>query len=404
MPIFYEERRAMTPKLRFPEFVDKWQQYKLGDLSKIFDGTHQTPKYVNFGVPFYSVENVTADNFTDTKYISEEVYARETKRIERGDILMTRIGDIGTAKYIDWDVRASFYVSLALIKKLEKINNKFLSHYIASNRFQSELWAQTLHVAFPKKINLGDIGSCKVMLPAIEEQQKIAEFLTAVDERIELASRKVEKLETYKRGLTQKIFTRTLRFKRDDGSDFPEWEEKCTGDVGKVVTGKTPATSKKELWNGGLAFITPTDIVEGKKYQSLTERTVSEDYVYDILPIGTTVFTCIASIGKMAITSIPSVTNQQINSIIPGELIDQEFLFYAVQSIAPKIKASQASNTLPIINKTEFSKFRVPVPDKTEQQKIATFLSQIDEKITLEAEKLEELKKFKKALLQRMFV
>lgn len=215
----------LVPRLRFPGFEGGWQQHRMGDLTRIFDGTHQTPRYVSSGIPFYSVENVTANNFTDTKYITEEVFTKETKRIERGDILMTRIGDIGTARYIDWDVKASFYVSLALIKKSEKINNKFLGHYITSNHFQSELWAQTLHVAFPKKINLGDIGNCEVILPSDEEQEKIAAFLTAVDERIELASRKVEKLETYKRGLTQKIFTRTLRFKCDDGSDFLEWSD-----------------------------------------------------------------------------------------------------------------------------------------------------------------------------------
>ena len=95
-----------------------WSRINLRDIARIYDGTHQTPNYVESGVPFYSVEHVTSGNFDDTKLISEEVFAAESRRVvvEKGDILMTRIGDVGNAKYIDWNVRASFYVSLALLK------------------------------------------------------------------------------------------------------------------------------------------------------------------------------------------------------------------------------------------------------------------------------------------------
>ncbi|MFM6250287.1 MAG: restriction endonuclease subunit S, partial [Dolichospermum sp.] len=118
--------------------------------------------YQESGIPFYSVEHVTSNNFKDTKFIAKEVFEKENKRVklEKGDILMTRIGDIGTPKYIDWDVEASFYVSLALLKQSKKINSLFLAHYIKTNLFQNELHQRTIHVAFPKKINLGEIGYC----------------------------------------------------------------------------------------------------------------------------------------------------------------------------------------------------------------------------------------------------
>jgi type I restriction enzyme S subunit len=150
-------KNIFSQKLRFKddngnEFPN-WEIKKLKDVSKIYDGTHQTPNYVDNGIPFYSVEQVTANQFDNTKYISEEVYEKENKRVklQRGDILMTRIGSVGVAKYINWDVNASFYVSLALIKKSNKVNNEYLSHFINSLFFQSELWKRTIHVAFPKK-------------------------------------------------------------------------------------------------------------------------------------------------------------------------------------------------------------------------------------------------------------
>jgi type I restriction enzyme S subunit len=185
-----------------------WEKKKLGEIANVFDGTHQTPKYVEKGVPFYSVEHVTANQFAETKYITEEVFEKENKRVklEKGDILMTKIGDIGTPKYLDWEVNASFYVSLALIKCYENMTSEYLNQFIISDFFQKELWKRTIHVAFPKKINLGEISNCIVQRPEIEEQTKIANFLTAIDQKIEQVSQQIAKAETWKKGLLQKMF------------------------------------------------------------------------------------------------------------------------------------------------------------------------------------------------------
>lgn len=123
-----------------------WEEKRLGEVAKIYDGTHQTPNYVDAGIPFFSVEQVTANNFDRTKFITEDVFEKESKRVvlERGDILMTRIGDIGTCRLIDWDVRASFYVSLALVKCNSAVNSSFLNQFMSSILFQRELWKRTI--------------------------------------------------------------------------------------------------------------------------------------------------------------------------------------------------------------------------------------------------------------------
>ena len=153
------------------------------------------------------VEHITADNFTQTKFISEEVFEKENKRVklEKGDILMTRIGDIGTSKYISWNVKASFYVSLALLKQSYLINTLFLNQYIKSNDFQKELHKRTIHVAFPKKINLGEIGKCLIKVPSDKEQQKIAKFLSAIDDKIDSVNLQLEKILSDKTELIQQI-------------------------------------------------------------------------------------------------------------------------------------------------------------------------------------------------------
>jgi hypothetical protein len=110
--------QLLTGQARLPGFKGDWQVKRLGELATIRDGTHQTPRYVESGIPFYSVEHVTSGDFSNTKFISEEEHRFLTRsvRIEKGDILMTRIGSIGDCKLVDWDVEASFYVSLALLK------------------------------------------------------------------------------------------------------------------------------------------------------------------------------------------------------------------------------------------------------------------------------------------------
>lgn len=187
---------------------EEWEEKKLNKLVQIFDGTHQTPNYVESGIPFFSVEHVTANQFSKTKFISREVFEKENKRVklEKDDILMTRIGSIGVAKLIDWNVEASFYVSLALFKKAKKISNKYLAHFINSDFFQNELWKRTIHVAFPQKINLGEIGDCIVKFPCSKEQIKIANFLSAIDEKIVLVTTQIGDTQEYKKGLLQQMF------------------------------------------------------------------------------------------------------------------------------------------------------------------------------------------------------
>ena len=205
-------QKIFSGELRFKDengndFAD-WEVKKLMEMAEIFDGTHQTPTYLESGVPFYSVEHLTSNDFSNTKFISEDVFNKENKKvkIEKGDILMTRIGDIGTSKYIDWEVNASFYVSLALIKQSPKYDSQYLNQYISNDNFKGELWRRTIHVAFPKKINLGEIGQCLIATPSILEQQKIANFLTAIGKKINQQQSQIEKVSQYKKGLLQQMF------------------------------------------------------------------------------------------------------------------------------------------------------------------------------------------------------
>lgn len=204
----------LTGKKRLPKYTGEWYETTIGQHCDVFDGTHQTPKYVENGIPFYSVENVTANNFVLTKFISFEEHATLTKqyRIEKGDILMTRIGSIGVCKYVDWDVNASFYVSLALIKCRDTIDAKFLSMYSNSKEFSKEISIHSLLTAIPQKINLQPISDIRLVVPRdIEEQRAIADILFDLDEEIKKLEEKYKKYTSIKQGMMEQLLTGKIR-------------------------------------------------------------------------------------------------------------------------------------------------------------------------------------------------
>ncbi|EAD1463460.1 restriction endonuclease subunit S [Listeria monocytogenes] len=193
------------PKRRFGGFTDDWEQRKFSQVADIFDGTHQTPKYTDFGVKFVSVENITT--METKKYISQEAYDKEysNKKVEQGDVLMTRIGDVGTAKVIETDEPLAYYVTLALLKP-KGIDPDFLAQQIASPEVQRSIWKRTLHIAFPKKINLGEINQVSIFIPDLEEQAEIGIFFKQLDKTITLHQRKLQKLQNIKKAYLNEMF------------------------------------------------------------------------------------------------------------------------------------------------------------------------------------------------------
>ncbi|GAB6034670.1 restriction endonuclease subunit S [Galenea microaerophila] len=145
---------------------------KLGEMAEIYDGTHQTPKYTNFGVPFVSVQNIK-NIYATEKYISAEDFEQYKHKPRKNDILMTRIGDIGTCAVVDNDEPLAYYVTLALIRVNQQvILPKFLMHVIESGIGKSELYKRTLVHAVPMKINLGEIGKIIIPIPCPNNPEK----------------------------------------------------------------------------------------------------------------------------------------------------------------------------------------------------------------------------------------
>ena len=208
MQELFPQKGETTPRLRFPGFTEDWEEKKLGDIAPvIFDGTHQTPHYVNSGIPFYSIENIVSNK--PCKFITESEHRINTSKnkTERGDILISRIGTIGFAKIVDWDGEFSTYVSLATIKKSAFIHTEYLYAYLQSDYYQKEIRSKSLMNAVPCKINMEDLKKTIVLLPSSPaEQQKIADCLSELDALIAAETEQLENLKDHKKGLMQQLF------------------------------------------------------------------------------------------------------------------------------------------------------------------------------------------------------
>ena len=408
-----EIRPTLVPKLRFSEFrgAPGWEQTTLGAIARLKNGyAFKSADYLDSG-PFQiiTIANVQqgALALEAVKRIAQPPADIQThQKLCIGDILISMTGNVGRVCRVTCD---SLLLNQRVGKLIpEEIGPEFFYHSLQRDEFRN---AMQLKAAGGAQGNLsgGDITDYPLYRPVHDaEQQKIASCLSSVDELMAAQARKVDALKTHKKGLMQQLFPREgetqprLRF--PEFQDAGEWASEPLGDLGEIVTGKTPSTKEADLWGGDIFFITPTDISEDNKYQRTTTRTVLATKNTKILPAGSVVYTCIASIGKMALTVHPSITNQQINAVVPNENVLGEFIYYALANLTPWIKTLPATNTLPIINKTDFSKIGILLPEnKTEQQRIATCLTSLDALITAETQKHEALKTHKKGLMQQLF-
>lgn len=425
-----------------------WEVKTIGSFCKVYDGTHQTPNYVDFGIPFYSVENVSADDFEHTKYISLEEYTQISKRanITQGDILMTRIGSIGVCKYVDWNCKAGFYVSLALLKCNDRVDARFICHLSNSENFKKEIELHSLLTAIPQKINLGPISDVRIALPkTIEEQQRIANALSDVDSLIANLEKLIAKKKNIKQGAMQQLLTGKKRLpgfgsdertgsrptderrkechsersaKREveesDGYKMTElgmipsdWEVKTISQVGKIIGGGTPSTFNSAYWNGSVQWFTPAELSKAGKYVSKSERTITklgvENCSAKILPAGTILLTTRASIGTSAILKAPACTNQGFQSLVVNSENSNEFLYYLLSTKVDEMMSLASGSTFLEISPKKLGGIQLQIPSsRAEQTAIANVLSDMDSEISALETKLAKYRKLKTGMMQQL--
>lgn len=253
--------------------------------------------------------------------------------------------------------------------------------------------------------NVDDWKKKKIMVPCIKEQQKIADFLSTIDTVIEKQKATVEAWEERKKGVMQKLFSQEVRFKADDGSDFPEWEEKKLGDICKTFSGGTPKSGEARYYeNGTISFIRSGEIHDDKTELRITNDGLNESSA-KMVDVGDILYALYgATSGEVDISKIKGAINQAILCIRPLNDFNRKFIVEILRHNKETIlriylQGGQGNLSAQIIQSLVFD-----FPCLAEQQKIADCLSSLDEVIEKQKATLAAWEELKKGLLQQMFV
>ena len=373
-----------------------WEQRKLGELVGIYDGVHQTPDYQDSGIMFLSVENIAT--LKSEKYISEEAFERDYKVYpEKGDILMTRIGDVGTTNVVETAEKVAFYVSLALLKP-NGIDSYFLSNAMKTNAFQKGLRERTLVTAIPQKINKDEIGKIDIFITNNdEEQKKIGAYFSNLDHLITLHHRKCEETKKLKKFMLQKMFPKKgekvpdIRF--DGFTD--DWEQRKLGEVCEI---KDSARIPNSEWSEtGVPYIRASDVtnentdgvlfISQERYEFYKNRTgvPTKD---DVL------FNGGGEIGKSLLITDKKPIYVQGGAVLYArtsksrELVGQYLKTYFETTNAKSyVDTASAGGTMRHFTLKPSQMMRILMPSVEEQEKIGEYFANLDHLITLHQRK-----------------
>lgn len=385
-----------VPELRFKEFSKEWEDNNLKDITTLLkDGTHGTHKNVENGPWLLSAKNIknnTINISDEDRKISITDYNKIYKNytLEREDILLSIVGTIGRVSMVKDPVNIAFQRSVAIIRFSKPLESKFFLYLFGTKEFKKKLYRNQVVSAQPG-IYLGDLAKFNIIYPLIiEEQQKIGNFFSKLDRQIELEEQKLKKLKEQKKGYMQKIFSQEIRFKDDNGNDYPEWESKKFLDIFKLAPSKNNQIKSSEVVENGIIPVVDQgkDIFLG--YSNEKDKAIED---FDNVIVYGDHTTIIKYIKEPFIIGGDGVKLLESND---GSLIHYLYILLQYFNVKPegyKRHYSILKNKMMNISNT-----------KEEQEKIGDFFNELDELIEKQSSKIVVLKQRKKGFLQKMFV
>jgi type I restriction enzyme, S subunit len=394
-----------VPKLRFAEFSNPWSDQKLQDSFS------NSRKKGDSKTPIYSVSQskglVPRDSLD--RVIQKDAKSEQNLRVEPEDIAYNMMR-MWQGAYGISETTCMVSPAYVVLKPKKETVSRFFFYQFERKRSRYFFTTYSHGLTLDRlRLYFDDFGSIPVHVPSVPEQQKIAEFLTAVDRRIELLHAKKIKLEAYKKGVMQQIFSQKLRFKADDGSDFPDWEERKLGEIAKFSKGKGVSKSDiseegtQECIRYGELYTDYAEVIDQVKSRtSLDPSTLALSQANDVI---------IPSSGESQIDIARAACVLRSGIALGGDLniirsiLNGVFLsFYLNHRRKYEIaKMAQGISVVHLYN-SQLEQLQIEIPAPEEQKKIVQYLTSLDSSIENLNQQITHTQTWKKGLLQKMFV
>ena len=370
-----------VPKLRFKEFNDEWEEIELSNItSEISYGMNASSKEYDGENKYIRITDI--DEGTN-KYIHKSIVSpdgdlEEKFLVKENDILFARTGaSTGKTYLYDKNDGKLYYAGFLIKANIINHNANFIFQQTKLNKYNSWVRIMSMRSGQPG-INSQEYGNYKFSITSPEEENKIAKFLSLLDKKIELQSKKVEDLKLFKKGLSNNIF--------NNMKDFKEYK---LGDLCNITTGKLDANAMVE--NGKYRF-----------YTCAKEYSFIDEYSFDT--------EALLISGNGAYVGYIHYYNGKFNAYQRTYVLDQfsqniQFIkCYLDENLSRRIKSEKKEGNTPYIVLSTLSDMIIKVPSKENQRNISNIINYHQRKILLEQNKLNKLKELKKGLMQKMFV
>ena len=404
-------KQKNIPKLRFPEFEGEYEKRILIDTCTIVGGgTPDSGKEElwNGHIQWFTPTEIKMDYVSKSERTITELGLKKSsaRLLPKGTILLTSRATIGEVAIALNECTTNQGFQSLIVNK--SFNSIFIFNWIKNNR---NLFIRRANGSTFLEISKSEIGTIPIYAPTLPEQQKIASFFTAIDQKISQLKRKKILLEQYKKGVMQKIFSQEIRFKDDNGQEFPKWEKKRLSEI-FIEINETVGTRDIPTYSitAGVGFVSQNEKFgrnisgqQNKHYTVINEgqfsynKGNSKTYTYGCIYVNDT--------GKRI--AVPNVfisfefIDQKMSSQFYSKLFESHYLDKGLRKI---ISSSARMDGLLNVNKNSFFQLSVPCPNYIEQQKISHILNSIDSKIFNIKKQIEREEVWKKGLMQQMFV
>lgn len=399
--------KSCTPPLRFPEFhqAKEWSIHPISNFlqeSKIEGSRGNTAKKIT--VKLWG-KGVTKKNENYHGSIATQYFKRKS-----GQFIYSKLDFLNQAFGIIPEELDGFEstIDLPCFDFKDNIVPLFFLKYVMRPIFYKKNGEVADGGRKAKRIQQSIFLSFPIAVPALPEQQKIADCLSSLDELIEAHEQKLDALQQHKKGLMQRLFPAegetTPRWRFPEFRHAGEWEKRVLKEHCHVITGGTPSRTKENYWDGNIPWISSRHISDmhtilGNEYIS---KEGLENSSTNIIPKNSTLLVTRVSVGKYTITSFDIAINQDITALIPYD-INYKFLFFYSEILAKMIKNSAVGTGVVGVSQSFFDMISIYCPNSLEQQKIADCLFALDEHIKAQEKKIAALKEHKKGLMQQLF-